>query len=111
NVINGHLSVNAWIPAIFDFDLTTVVVAQNPPLAAVMSLENRTRHHVGEENFVTFDWRQGVWHEQIARVRGELSKRGSAEVIGVADHLLKFGVSVRQVFFGQNTSSLGDRAC
>src|SRR5208282_4951699 len=109
NVINGHLSVDTRIPAILDLNLTTVVVSQNPPLAAVVCLEDRTRHHVGEENFVAFDWRQRVGQEQVARVGGKLGKSGSAEVVGVADHLLKLGVPVWQVFFSQNTSSLGDR--
>src|SRR5208283_4881691 len=56
NVINGYLSVNAWIPAVLNFNLTTIVVAENPPLAAVVSLKDCSRNHVGKENFITLNW-------------------------------------------------------
>src|SRR5580658_7473838 len=65
NVVNAHLSVDAWIPAVLNLNLTTIVVAKNPPLAAVMRLKNCTRYHVGEENFVTFNRRQRVRHHQV----------------------------------------------
>src|SRR5208282_3964955 len=111
NVVDADLSMDTRIPAVLNFNLTTIVVPQNPPLAAVVSLENRARNHVGKENFITLDWRQRIGQEEIARVRSKLSKRRSAEIIGIADHLLEFWIAVRQVLLTQDTGGLADRIC